>query len=157
MRREKEEPRERYVAAITMIYKRARDIALAAYDGVAAADEIANLAETIHGANTAVVARSRNSEATTLHEYGSDRGSSVHLAALIALRGKLLDAASSDDERGIAHDNLGTALQRSGRGKAGRVTGVGGRGLPSGTQGMDARSGAVPMGGDPEQPRHRAL
>jgi tetratricopeptide (TPR) repeat protein len=34
----------------------------------------------------------------------------VHLIALIILRRKLLDAASSDDERGLAQDNLGTAL-----------------------------------------------
>jgi tetratricopeptide (TPR) repeat protein len=114
MRHEEEERRERYVAGITVLYNRARDIALAAYDGVAAADQIVNLAEAIHGANIAMVARSLDAEAATLYEYGRDRGSNVHLAALIALRRKLLDVSSSDDERGIAHHNLGTALQTLG-------------------------------------------
>jgi hypothetical protein len=37
MRREEEERRERYVAGVTALYNRERDIALAAYDGEAAA------------------------------------------------------------------------------------------------------------------------
>ena len=119
MRREEEERRERYVAGVTALYNRERDIALAAYDGVAAAEAIILLAEAIHGANTAMVARSLNSEAATLYEYGRDRGSNVHLIALIILRRKLLDAASSDDERGIAHDNLGTALSTLGERESG--------------------------------------
>jgi tetratricopeptide (TPR) repeat protein len=110
MRREEEERRERYVAGVTALHDRERDIALAAYDGEAAAEAIILRAEAIHGANTEMVARSLNSEAATLYEYGRDRGSNVHLIALIILRRKLLDAASSDDERGLAQDNLGTAL-----------------------------------------------
>jgi len=110
MRREEEERRERYVAGVTALYNRERDIALAAYDGEAAAEAIILRAEAIYGANTEMVARSLNSEAATLYEYGRDRGSNVHLIALIILRRKLLDAASSDDERGLAQDNLGTAL-----------------------------------------------
>ena len=46
MRREEEERRERYVAGVTALYNRDRDIALAAYDGVAAADAIILLAES---------------------------------------------------------------------------------------------------------------
>jgi hypothetical protein len=110
MRREEKERREDYVTGVTALYNRERDIAFAAYDGVAAAEAIILLAEAVHGANTEIVARSLNSEAATLYEYGRDRGSNVHLIALIILRRKLLDAASSDDERGIAQDNLGTAL-----------------------------------------------
>jgi tetratricopeptide (TPR) repeat protein len=110
MRREEEERRERHVAGVTALYNRERDIALAAYDGAAAAEAIILLAEAIHGANTTKVAGSLNSQAETLYEYGRDRGSNVHLVALIILRRKLLDAASSDNERGIAHDNLGNAL-----------------------------------------------
>src|SRR5262249_32336976 len=110
MRREEEERRERYIAGVTALYNRERDIALAAYDGEAAAEAIILLAEAIHGANTEMVGQSLNSEAATLYEYGRDRGSNVHLIALIILRRKLLDAASSNDERGIAQDNLGTAL-----------------------------------------------
>ena len=66
-----------------------------------------------------MVAQSLNSEAATLYEYGSDRGSNVHLIALIIVRRKLLDAASSDDERGIAHDNLGIALWTLGERESG--------------------------------------
>ena len=43
MRREEEERRERYVAGITALHHRARDIALATYDGEAAADAIVSL------------------------------------------------------------------------------------------------------------------
>jgi hypothetical protein len=110
MRREEEERRERYVAGITALHHRARDIALATYDGEAAADAIVSLAEAIYGANIAMVVQSLSSEAEALYEYGRDRGSNVHLNGLIALRRKLLDAAPSDDERGKAHNNLGVAL-----------------------------------------------
>src|SRR6266511_2508691 len=119
MRREEEERRERYVAGVTALYNRERDIALAAYDGVAAAEAIILRTEAIYGGNTEMVARSLNSEAATLYEYGRDRGSNVHLIALIILRRKLLDAASSPDERGMAQDNLGTALSTLGERESG--------------------------------------
>jgi tetratricopeptide (TPR) repeat protein len=90
------------------------NIALAAYDGVAAAEAITLRTEAIYGANTEMVARSLNSEAATLYEHGRDRGSNVHLIALTILCRNLLDAASSDDERGIAQDNLGNALSTLG-------------------------------------------
>jgi tetratricopeptide (TPR) repeat protein len=57
-----------------------------------------------------MVARALNSEAKTLYDYGYDGGSNVHLVALIAVRRRLLAAASPNDERGAAHYNLGTAL-----------------------------------------------
>ena len=119
MRREEQERRERYVAGITALYNRTRDIALAAYDGVAAADAIITLAEAIHGANTAMVARSLNSEAETLYEYGRDRGSNVHLIALIVLRRKVLNDASSGDERSLAIHSLGNALWTLGERESG--------------------------------------
>jgi hypothetical protein len=75
LRREEEERHERYVLGMTALYNRERDIALAAYDGEAASEAIIALAEAIHGANAAVVSQFLNSEATTLYEYGSDRGS----------------------------------------------------------------------------------
>jgi tetratricopeptide (TPR) repeat protein len=119
MRREEEERRERYVAGVTALYNRERDIALAAYDGVAAAEAIIVLAEAIHGGNTAMLARSFDSEAAMLHDYGRDRGSNVHLVAEITLRRKLLDAASSDDDRGKAQNDLGTALWSLGERESG--------------------------------------
>ena len=110
MRHEEEERRDRYLRGITALYGRARDIALAAYDGQAAAEAIILLAETVHGANSPIVAQALKSEAATLHEYGRDRGSNVHFTASIALRRKLLVAASSDDERAIALHDLAFAL-----------------------------------------------
>jgi len=119
MRREEEQRRERYVDGITTLYNRTRDIALAAYDGVAAADAILTLAEAVHATNTVMIARSLNSEADTLYEYGRDRGSNVHLIALIELRRKLLDYASSSDERGSAGNRLAVALWALGERESG--------------------------------------
>ena len=110
MRREEKECRERFVAGITVLYNRERDIALATYDGEAAANAIVSLADATHGANTVMVAQALNSEAETLYEYGRYRASNVHLVALIAVRRKLLDVASSNEERGQANNNLGVAL-----------------------------------------------
>jgi hypothetical protein len=119
MRREAEEGRERYIAGVTAIYTHERDIALAAYDGEAAAEAIILLTEAIYEAKTEMIARSLNSEAATLYEYGRDRGSNVHLIASIILRRKLLDAASSSDERGAAQNNLANALSRLGERESG--------------------------------------
>jgi tetratricopeptide (TPR) repeat protein len=119
MRREQEERHERFVAGITVLYNRERDIALATYDGEAAATAIISLAEALHGNNTEMVVQALYSEAETLHEYGRDRGSNVHLIALIAVRRKLLDAAASNDERGVANTNLGNALSRLGERESG--------------------------------------
>jgi tetratricopeptide (TPR) repeat protein len=110
MRREEEERWERYVTGITVLYNRKRDIALAIYDGEAAANAIFGLAEAVHGSNTVMVARALNSEAEMLYEYGRDRGSNVHLTAVIAMRRKLLDVASSNEERAVANRSLGAAL-----------------------------------------------
>jgi hypothetical protein len=110
MRREEEERRDRFEASVTALYVQERDIALAAYDGNAAAGAIVALAESIHGANPAALAAFLNAQATTLHEYGRDRGSNVHLAALIVLRRTLLAAAVSGDERRAALLKLGAAF-----------------------------------------------
>jgi tetratricopeptide (TPR) repeat protein len=119
MQREQEERLARYVAGQTLLYNRARDIALAAYDGEAAADAIVALAEALHGANAALVSGFLSSEATTLYEYGRDRGSNVHLAALMVLRRKLLALAASNDEGGKAQNNLGAALWALGERESG--------------------------------------
>ena len=70
MRREEEERRERYAAGQTLLYKRERDIALASYDGEAAAGAILALGEAINGPGTAAMAAFLYSEADVLHEYG---------------------------------------------------------------------------------------
>src|SRR5215469_9636583 len=63
--------------------------------------------------------RALNSEAEMLYEYGRDRGSNVHLTAVIAVRRKLLDGPLSSDERGIANANLGLALSTLGERESG--------------------------------------
>jgi hypothetical protein len=104
---------------ITALYNRERDIALAAYDGEAAAEAIVALAYALHAANAALIVKFLNSESEKLYEYGRDRGSNVHLAALIVLRRKLLASAASDEERGTAHHNVGTALTTLGARESG--------------------------------------
>ena len=47
-RREEEERRAHYVEGVTTLYARERDIAIAAYDGEAAADAIISMAEALH-------------------------------------------------------------------------------------------------------------
>ena len=119
MAREEEERRERYVAGVTALRHRERDIALATYDGDAAAAAILKLARAIHGANAAMVVEFLGKEAQALNEYGRDRGSNVHLVAAIALRRELLALASSNDERGAARNNLGIALWTLGERESG--------------------------------------
>jgi hypothetical protein len=119
MQREEEERRERYVVGVTALGNRERDIALAAYDGDAAADAILALAEALHGANAAAIVTFLNSAAESFEDYGRDRGSNVHLAALIVLRRKLLALASSNYERGTARNNLGNALEALGERESG--------------------------------------
>ena len=115
MRREEEERRERYVAGVTALYNRERDIALASYDGEAAAGAILALAEAIHGANTAATAAS----------WSRRRRRSTSTAAIAAatcissLRSRCgrekLALASSDDERGAAPPVSALRLRLGGR------------------------------------------
>jgi len=71
------------------------------------------------GTRTAMISQFLNSEAETLYDYGSDRGSNVHLIAVIEVRRKLLAIASSGEQRGLAQTNLGTALWRLGERESG--------------------------------------
>jgi tetratricopeptide (TPR) repeat protein len=118
MQREEEERRERYAAGVTALYTQVRDIALATYDGEAAAATIMAQAQAVHGPNATKIAEFLSSEAAALERYGDERGSNVHLVAAIALRQKLLETAGSDDERGGAHNNLGIALFKLGEREA---------------------------------------
>jgi hypothetical protein len=101
-----------------------------------------------------MVVRSLDSEAAALYEYGRDRGSNVHLVAEITLRRKLLDAASSDDDRGKAQNDLGTALRslgarESGTGRLEEAVAA----YRDALKGNDARARAAAMGYDAEQSR----
>ena len=61
-----------------------------------------------------------------------------------------LDWAMTQNNLGNALATLGRARERDG------AAGGGGRGLPRGAGGMDARAGAARLGDDAEQPRHCA-
>jgi tetratricopeptide (TPR) repeat protein len=119
IRRKEEERRGRFEASVTALYHRERDIALASYDGDAAAEAIAALAEALQGSNVAKASEFLNSEAVALYNIGDERGSNVHLAASIALRRKLLALAVSSGERGEAQNNLGDALITLGKRESG--------------------------------------
>jgi tetratricopeptide (TPR) repeat protein len=119
MARDEEERRDRYVAGVTVLRHRERDIALAAYDGDAAAGTVVKLARSIHGANAAAVVESLDKEAHALSQYGRDRGSNVHLVAASALRRELLALASSNEERGAARNEFGNALWTLGQRESG--------------------------------------
>jgi tetratricopeptide (TPR) repeat protein len=114
MQREEEERRDRYVVSVTALFHRVRDIALAAYDGDAAAEAIVELARSIHGENRVRVAQFLNSEAQVLYEFGDQRSSNVHLVAAIALRREQFALAASDDDRGATQNSLGIALKALG-------------------------------------------
>ena len=121
MQREEHERREQFVASLTALGHRERDIALAAYDGDAAAAAIAALARAVHGERPAKAADFLRSEARALYEHGSDRGSNVHLVAAIALQRELLGLAASEEERGAASASLALALLKLGARESGRT------------------------------------
>ena len=111
LERAEKERRATYVEGVTALRNRQRDIALASYDGEAAAEAVVALAKAVHRADRAGVYKALWAEAKALLEHGRDRGSNVHLIAMIALSRKLLEVASSDDERGGARIFLGEALR----------------------------------------------
>jgi len=119
MRRDEQERRERFEGGVTALYTQARDIALAAYDGDAAAEAIVELARTIYGANEAKIMELLGSEAQALYEHGRDRGSNVHLVAAVASRREQLRLAISDYDRGTARVNLGNVLETLGERESG--------------------------------------
>ena len=121
MQREEHERREQFVASLTALGHRERDIALAAYDGDAAAAAIAALARAVHGERPANAADFLRSEARALYEHGSDRGSNVHLVAAIALQRELLGLAASEEERGAESAGLALALLKLGARESGRT------------------------------------
>lgn len=119
MRREEEEHREHYVASQTAFYHRARDIALATYDGNQAGDAIIRLARSVHGQKASKIADVLRSETQALYEYGRDHGSNVHLVAAIALRREQLTLAASREERAAAQNDLGISLSTLGARESG--------------------------------------
>jgi tetratricopeptide (TPR) repeat protein len=119
MEHAEKEHRGRFLAGLTALRHRERDVALASYDGDAAAAAIVALARVVHGATPATFGEFLRSEAHALHAHGSDRGSNVHLVASIALRRELLVRAAASDERGAAGTELGDALASLGERESG--------------------------------------
>ena len=119
LKREEEERRASYTEQVKVLYGRGRDIGLAAYDGGAAADAILAMAETLHGASTADRRALLIAEGDSLVEYGTLKGSNVHLVAAIAVRRATLRLAATPDEIGYDQNLLGTALQTLGARESG--------------------------------------
>jgi hypothetical protein len=119
LQREEKERRAAYVAGVTELYNRASDIALASYDGEAAAEAVVALAKAVHGADRAGIFRALWVETQALCDHGRDKGSNVHLVAAITLSRRLLDAASTPDERATANSWLGHALTTLGERESG--------------------------------------
>ena len=104
-----------YETGIRAVLGRERDIALAAYDGEAAAEAVLAMAEALHGDRRAVLI----AEGEALVEVGDQRGSNVHLIAAIAVRRAALALATGADEIGYDRTVLGIALWRLGERESG--------------------------------------
>ena len=85
MQREEEDRRERYVAGVTALYHRERDVAFAVFDGEAAAEAVTALANALHPNDRAGALGLITTEADSAFARGDEKGSNVHLAAAIAL------------------------------------------------------------------------
>jgi hypothetical protein len=109
MRREEEERRERFVATQTVLYNRARDVALASYDGSAAASAIVGLAQALHPNDSVARVAVLESESASLHEYWRERKSSAHLRAELSLRREILSLSKGSAHERRAEDLLDNA------------------------------------------------
>jgi tetratricopeptide (TPR) repeat protein len=110
LRREEEERRASYTERVRVLFGRERDIALAAYDGEAAAEAILAMAESLHGDQTDARRDSLIAEGDRLDEFGNQRGSNVHLIAAIGVRRATLRLAAGPDAVGFDQNKLGLAL-----------------------------------------------
>ena len=117
--REEEERRAHYVEGVTTLYGRERDIALAAYDGEAAADTIVSMAKALHHDHLRARREALIAEGNALEEFGDRRGSNIHLIAAIAVRRAALQLAATGDEIGFDQANLGNVLRMLGERESG--------------------------------------
>ncbi|MFD1704682.1 tetratricopeptide repeat protein [Methylopila henanensis] len=116
-RREAADERLRYVESVTALYDRERDIALAVFDGEAAAAAIVARTEAICEPADAFAAIRK--EGVQLLEHGRDRGSVVHLLAAIALWRNATSIAGEAAEVRAALIYLGIALATLGERESG--------------------------------------
>src|SRR6516162_3209022 len=114
LRQEEEERRASHAERVRVLFGLERDIALAAYDGEAAAEAILAMADSLHGDQTDARRNSLITEGNSLYEFGDQRGSNVHLIAAIAVRQASLRLATGSDAVGYDQNNLGNALLRLG-------------------------------------------
>ena len=70
LRREEEERRASHAERVRALFGLERDIALAAYDGEAAADAILAMADSLHGDQTDARRNSLIAEGNSLYEFG---------------------------------------------------------------------------------------
>jgi hypothetical protein len=114
LKREEEERRAGHAERIKALFGLERDIALAAYEGEAAAEAIVSMAEALHGDQVDDRRKTLIAEGDALHEFGDRRGNNSHLIAAIAVRRATLRLAVTRDEIGFDQMNLGTALSTLG-------------------------------------------
>ena len=119
LQREEADRRAAHAERLTALFGLERDIALAAYDGDAAADAILGLAGSLHGDRADARRGLLIAEGDQLYEYGGQRGSNVHLIAAIAVRRATLRLAATPDETGHDRNNLGNALWTLGERESG--------------------------------------
>ena len=118
LRREEEERRASYAESVMVLFGRERDIALAAYDGEAAAEAILAMAESLHGDQVGARRDLLIVEGDRLYEVGDQRGSKVHLIAAVGIRRATLQLADGPDTVGFDQNNLGLALSKLGEREA---------------------------------------
>jgi tetratricopeptide (TPR) repeat protein len=119
LRREEEERRISYAEGVRVLFGRECDIALAAYDGEAAAEAILAMSEALHGDQTEAHRNSLIAEGDRLYEFGDQRDSNVHLIATIGVRRATLRLAAGPGAVGFDQNNLGNALWRLGERESG--------------------------------------
>jgi tetratricopeptide (TPR) repeat protein len=119
LKREEEERRAAHVESVRMLFGRERDIALASYEGEAAADAIVAMAESLHGDQIDNRRKTLIAEGDALYEFGDRRGSNVHLIAAIGVRRVALRLAATPDEIGADQTKLGNALWTLGERESG--------------------------------------
>ncbi|MCW2273407.1 tetratricopeptide (TPR) repeat protein [Rhodoblastus acidophilus] len=111
--------RDRCEQGVKTLGERRRDMALAAYDGEAAAQAIIEMAEALHGDHHQGVWEELTQQEDALTAFGSDQGSNVHLVAAIGVNRHLERIARTPDEKGYAHNSHGIAAGTLGERESG--------------------------------------
>jgi tetratricopeptide (TPR) repeat protein len=119
--REEVERRTLHAERLGALFGRERDIALAAYDGEAAAGAMLAMAESLHGGRVDERRGLLNAEGNKFYEFGEQRGSNVHLVAAIAVRRTILRLAATPSEVGFDQNRLGNALWKLGERESGTI------------------------------------